>query len=296
MADLDPRIVRLTIQVQGQLKVYEGLDIKSTGCKYANPLQNEAQVEVANLTKADRDYILTATSPYNEDRTPKTLLLEAGRKSYGVTKIYRGDISSCTPTQPPDVVLKFKCKTNQYLKGNIISTAQPSISTLRAIAAQAAIDNALQLNFQATDINVSNYAFTGPSIKQVDRIAGLGALDAYADDRQLVVKEQGVPLVGKIRVLDGQSGMVGIPELTEQGLKITYVLDNTTVEGGGLQVVSQIYPTADGLYVIYKLGWNITSRDTPFYWIPECVRTNAAGEILIPTGLTKKRGTKGKRR
>lgn len=296
MAEIDPRIVRLTIEVRGQLKVYEGLDIKSTGCKYANPLQNEAQVEVTNLTKADRDYILTATSPYNEDRTPKTLLLEAGRKSYGVTKIYRGDISSCEPSEPPDIVLTFKCKTNQYLKGNIIQTSQPSVSTLRAIAAQTAVDNALKLNFQAPDMNVSNYSFTGPSIQQVDRLAALGKLDVFADDEQLVVKEQGVPLSGKVRVLNKSSGLVGIPKLTEQGLKVTYMLDNTTVEGGGLQIFSEVYPTVNGLYVIYKLGWNITSRDTPFYWQPECVRTNDAGELLIPTGLSKKRPKEGSRR
>ena len=296
MAKIDPRIVRLSIQVQGQLKIYEGLDIRSTGCKYANPLQNEAQVEIANLTQADRDYILTATSPYNKDKTPKILILEAGRQSTGYTQIYKGEISSCVPTQPPDIVLKFKCKANQFLKGNIISSAQPSLSTLKKIAAQAAADNALQLRFEATDKNVSNYTFTGPSINQVEHVAALGAIDCYCDDDQLVVKDKNVPLVGQMRVLDAQSGMVGIPELTEQGLKVTYLLDNTTTLGGALQIHSAVYPSVNGNYVIYKLGWNVTSRDTPFYWIAECVRVDASGALEIPAGLKKKKPKGGKRR
>jgi hypothetical protein len=66
--------------------------------------------------------------------------------------------------------------------------------------------------------------------------------------------------------------MVGIPEITEQGIKVKYLLDNVSRLGGGLRISSDIYPAVNGLYIIYKLGFEISNRDTPFYYIAEAAR------------------------
>ncbi len=66
--------------------------------------------------------------------------------------------------------------------------------------------------------------------------------------------------------------MIGIPEFTEQGIKVKFLLDNRTTLGGGIQIESKIYPATNGNYVIYKLGFEITNRDKPFYWIAEATR------------------------
>lgn len=280
MAKIDERIVRVSIDIGGQLKVYENLWIASTGCKYANALQNEAEVRIANLSKADRDYFLTETSPFNKNPKPKKLILEAGRKSTGTTKIYEGNISACKPTQPPDIILQFKCQANQYLKGKIIASSQSATVPLSQIARQIAGDNDLSLNFQADDKNVSNYSFTGASLRQVGKLGEVGGVDAYVDDNELIVKNLNVPLKGQIRILNAKSGMIGIPEITELGVKVTYLLDNQTKLGGAVQIESEIYPTVNGKYSIYKLGWNIASREVPFYWVPECVRHEGGGVVL----------------
>lgn len=297
MADeIDPRIVRVSIEISGQLKVFESSDelgfyITSSGCKYANPLQNEAEIEITNLTKADRDYLLTETSPFNLNRTPKKIILEAGRKSTGTNKIFEGNIAACCPTQPPDIILKIKCMTGQFLKGKIVANAQPGVTKLSNIAKGVAATTGLNLNFQATDKNISNYSFSGASLKQVDRLGSIGAVNAYVDDGELVVKDLNLPLQGIERILNENSGMIGIPELTEQGVKATMLLDGQTKLGGALKIESAIYPTVNGQYVIYKLGWNIASRETPFYWIAEGVRHSDSGQAIVPAGTkTRKKG------
>src|SRR4051812_38720802 len=128
MANLDPRLVRVSLQINGQLKTYGGdiesaarpLLIESTGCKFCNALQNEAEIKIANLTKSDRDYLLTECSPFNRNRTAKIAILEAGRASTGLTQIYKGNIVSCAPSQPPDIALTFKCQTGAFNKGKIV--------------------------------------------------------------------------------------------------------------------------------------------------------------------------------
>lgn len=293
MPEFDDRIVRVSIEINGALKVYESpLAIVATGTKYANPLQDEAEITVFNLSKPDRDYLLTETSPFNKNNKPKLIILEAGRKSTGVSKIYEGDIASATPTQPPDIGLKFKAQAHQYLKGKIVSAQQAGAVPLSRIAQGVAGDLGMSLNFQAKDKNISNYAFSGGALKQVDKLGSMGAVTAYIDGNQLVVKDIHLPLSGVLRILSDTSGMVGIPELTEQGIKVKCMLDNETKLGGALEIQSVVYPTTNGRYVIYKLGFAIASRDVSFYWIPEGLRMSDSGGVTIPAGIKKKTGKK----
>lgn len=273
MQKLDPRIVKVSIEVNGKIKTYSSpLNIVATGTKYANSIQNEATITLTNLDKATQDYLVTETSPYNFNRTPKTMILEAGRESYGTAVIYKGNVVTCTVTQPPDIGIVLKCLTANWYKGQVISRFFPGSATAQQIAQSVASDLNLNLDFQATDKNVANYQFAGGSLQQVANLNSLGQYNAFVDNDSLIMKNAYVPLTGKTRILDVESGMIGIPEFTEQGLKVKFLVDNQTTIGSGLQVRSNQYPAANGLYVIYKLNFQITSRETPFYYIAEAAR------------------------
>jgi hypothetical protein len=217
MTAVDERIVTLALEINGQLKTYSSpMFISSTGKKTTNPLESEIEVKIANLTKEDTDYLLTNCSPFNKNNTPKLLVLSAGRVSTGVNEIFRGNITKLVPSQPPDIMLSFKCKANQFLKGKIVASQQPPSVPMSTIANQVASDCGLSCDFQATDKNVANYAFAGGALKQVNKLAEMGGVNAWVDGDKLMVTDQNVPLKGVLRVLDAQSGMVGIPEITEQ--------------------------------------------------------------------------------
>lgn len=274
MQELDPRLVSLAIQVNGNIKTYDGLAIMARGMKYANPLQNECEVTIYNLDKTTQDYILSETSPYNKNKTPKSVTLSAGRKSYGLSRIYSGNIVMANPSQPPDIGVTLKCLTGNFLKGSFISRVQPGTATISQISKQIANDLGTSLSFQATDKNVSNYSYTGATLKQVDHLQDAGGINVYVDNDTLVVKNSNVPLSGTIRILNAGSGMIGIPEMTERGIRVKFLIDNTTVLGGGLKIQSIQYPAVNGNYIIYKLGFEIANRDTPFYWIAEALRAS----------------------
>lgn len=272
MADIDPRLVRISVEINGQWKRYEGLALVARGTKYANANQNDCEVVLTNLTSIARDYLLTETSPFNANRTPKRFVVEAGRQSYGLAKIFEGTIASATPSQPPDIALAIKALTGDDAKGKVIARNQPAQVRLSRVAQQVADDLNATLIFEAQDKQLANYNFTGGALKQIDALNHAGAVNAYLDDGLLVVKDAHAPLASTLRVLDLDSGLVGIPELTEQGVKVKYLLDNTSRLGGRLRVRSKLNPAASGDYVIYKLGFDIASRDTPFYWIAEAKR------------------------
>lgn len=270
---LDLRIVKVSIEVNGVVKTYEGVRIVAFGTKYANALQNEATITITNLTKRTRDFILTETSPFNQNRTPKVVRLEAGRESYGTELVFVGNVVSSTISQPPDVGVTLKCLTGNFQKGNILTRNYGSTVSLRQLSQQIAEDIGLALKYQATDKNISNYAFTGAALNQVEIMGAYKGINVYIDNNYLVVKDAFTPLANvPSRVLNLDTGLIGIPEFNEQGIRVKYLLDQKTVLGGSLQVTSEVNPAVNGEYVIYKLGFQITNRDEPFYYIAEAAR------------------------
>lgn len=270
---LDPRIVKVSIEVNGRLKTYSSpMNLRITGTKYGNALQNECTVTIMNLDRATQDFILTETSPYILNRTPKTVIVEAGRESYGTALIYRGNIIKSIVSQPPDIAVTLSCLTGNFLKGNIITRSQGGTATLEAIARGVSQDTNTILNFQATNKNIANYSFGGGALNQVEVLNTVGGVNAFIDDNTLIVKNAFIPLTGITRVLSAETGMIGIPEFTEQGIKVKMLLDNQTKLGAGLRINSMQYPAVNGEYVIYKLGFDISSRDVPFYFIAEAAR------------------------
>lgn len=263
---LDLRRVRVGIEINGQINWYEGLKVKATGTKYANPTQNDCTVVITNLKRQTRDYLVTEASPFNSNPTPKRLILEAGRVSTGVSQIFIGDIVSAEPSEPPDIELTIVAKTANASKGKLTAKSGDANSKLSTIAKSIADDIGVDLDFQATDKNIGNYTHSGPELKQVELLQQAGGVSAYIDDKKLVVKDAKLALNAKMRVLNKNSGMVGVPKPTEKGLKVIYLIDKDSIIGGGLRLQSQINPAANGDYVITQLAFDITTHDTPFFY------------------------------
>ncbi|EPO2591126.1 baseplate hub protein [Escherichia albertii] len=272
MNEIDPRVIIVGIEINGTIHQYTDLSLSASGSKFANPNQNECTVKITNLKKTTRNLLITETSPFNKNKTPKRLYLHVGRKSTGTRLMFVGDITSASPSQPPDITLTLKAKTGQSQKGVIISQSSGKQASLSAIAKEAAGKMGMKLNFQATDKNIANYSFSGAALKQTERIHAVGDVDVFVDDDQLVVKNAGAPLSGSVRVLDKDSGMIGIPEITEKGVKVKFLLDQQTTLGSELRITSEMNPAADGSYTISKLNYEIATHDTPFYFIAEATR------------------------
>lgn len=274
--ELDPRLLRISIEIAGQLKSYEGLDMTASGTKYANANQNECEVKISNLDKATRDYLLTETSPFTKNKIRKLLRVEAGRVSTGYSLVFQGDITNSVGAQPPDISMTLKAATGDFAKGQIVARSQGSTTPLRNIAGKIAQDLGLSLSFQASPKQISNWSYTGSAVKQVEALGRLGRVNAYIDDGSLIVKDFNVALSNRVREVNLDTGMIGIPEFTETGIKVKMLFDNQIVLGGALRVRSRLNPAADGLYTVAKLGFELASRAAPFYYIAEATRSAGA--------------------
>jgi len=270
---LDRRIIEVDIQFEGQtVKTFKDLYIACSGTKLSNGIQNEVDVKIANLSRTDRDFILSEISPYNDFRTDHKVIIRAGRESTGISEIFVGDLIRGTLSQPPDAMLLLKAKTSNFHKQSTVANSLGPTKLLSQIAAVVANDLNLSLRFEATDKTIKNYAYTGSALGQVDVLGDTGGVSAYVDDTVLIVKDYNVPLAASLRELNKSSGMIGIPVMDVQGLTVKYLMDRTSTLGGALEIQSEVYPATDGIYNIYKLDFDIANRDTPWYWIAEAKR------------------------
>jgi hypothetical protein len=164
MQALDPRIIKVSIEVNGIVKTYENVTISATGTKYANALQNEAEVKITNYDTVTNEFLITQTTPFNKNKTPKVLTLYAGRQSYGVSRVFTGNIADAKIARgdsQPDQVLTLKCLTGNYKKGFLVSNTQPGLTNLSTVAKQVADNLDLGLEFHAKDSDVANYTYSG---------------------------------------------------------------------------------------------------------------------------------------
>lgn len=264
----DPRLLRVGVEVGSNLVWYEGLAIEASITKVANATANEATIKIANITAETRNRVLTETSPWNKFAVRKRVIVEAGRESYGYSRIYTGDIMTAGVTQPPDIGVTLTAKTNAWNKTQITTRSYAGVVQARTVAQDIADSMGLSLQFDMDDKQLASYAFTGAKSTQLQKLAELGRVNAFIDDDRLIVKPLGAALsesVSTTDVLSADSGLVGVPEVTEQGIKAKMMFEPHSKCGGTLQVQSRINPAANGGYIIFKMTYDLSNRNDQFY-------------------------------
>lgn len=265
----DKRLISVTIDFpDGTNQTFDqGFAIYAQGSLFGNALQSSCELRIYNLTRELRNYLITKASPLLKQRTPITMSLNVGRESYGTFLLFIGNMISCEVTQPPDIGVVLRSLTNNYFTGAILSTQQPAITLLSQIAASVAASMKLTLAFFANDQQIDNHSFTAGATYGIDKLNQYG-VHAFVDKdgKTLVVLNPGQARPGSPFILNESTGMIGIPQVTDQGVNANMMIANGIRLGGNVTIQSVINPAANGTYVIRKLNFEVASRDQPFWY------------------------------
>lgn len=267
----DDRIIQVDIQFPDGALTFEGLSIYITGQKFLSAMQNTCQCKILNLTKEQRNYILSRTSPLNINLTPVPMSIRVGRKSYGTFVLFNGYISMSKSTQPPDIGVILTSLTNNFEIGNILSDTQSVSTSMQTIAQNIANNNNLTLDFQATDKQISNFSYNGSVAYQVNELNDFGGIIAFLNNKVLTVLDAGKANNKGSRLVSVATGMVGIPEFTHAGIIVRMMIDNTVQLGNMITIQSEMLPAANADYIIQKITFDAASRDQQFYYILDCL-------------------------
>lgn len=272
----DSRIFKLTIQApEGSREFNEDFTIRASGRKYAGNIQAEAEIRIYNLTRDMQDYLLTQASPLykqGQDRTPINIALDVGRKSTGLFRLYEGYAFQCGMTQPPDIGITFRALTNNLLTGLIAGANMAQQVPLRQIAQNVATNNGLQLDFQSSQGGklISNWSVSGSAQQQIESLGLAGDIDVFVDGAVLVVIDHNAMRDASDILISADTGMVGIPQVTDDGILVKVMINPAIKVGCGVKIDSKLNPAANGTFKVTRLYFEVASRDTPFWYTLCC--------------------------
>lgn len=272
-AELDQRVVIVTLIADDVITKYEGLYIEAKGIKTSETVMSQCEVIILNLKSEDRERILKVTNPFFRVGKRISIIVEAGRVSYGTTVLYTGTVFRSSAMPKPNLGVSLKCIQGFDNRAKIVSRSATEVTDLSSIAAWVAEDNGYTLSFEITDKKIAHYSFAGSAQSALSQLESLtDGANVYVDNETLYVKNSGRPANGlPVRILDKSTGLISA-EGTEYGAKIKMLFDSVTKIGGQIDLTSEINPSLNGSYVVRKLPFHVTSRDQAFYYVAECNR------------------------
>lgn len=273
MQAFDPRIVQVSIAFLDETLTFEGLSIYASGRKYRATLNNTCDCRIYNLTKEQRNYILSRTSPLNNPREQVNLSIDVGRESYGTFTLFNGAIIDSSATQPPDIGIALSALTNNLSIGVILGNTQAGLAQLSQIAAKIATSNNLSLDFRATDKQISNFSYNGSAAYMIHELNDMGDIVAYIDNNILTVVNIGDANNAGSFLVNAANGMVGIPQFTKSGAMVKVMINNIVQLGNKITLQSEMLPAADGDYIVQGIIYDIASRDQQFFYTLDCIAT-----------------------
>lgn len=276
----DFRIVRVTIQDGDNIDVFEKLAITIVGQRTLSFIANEATITLINLDEATRTRIATKFSNPNLFRNTgqrALITIEIGRQSTGTFVLFKGDLTTVTITNPPDIALSLNVISRYYDKTVIESRNFGESQSLKAIAQNIADQLGLDLIFEPEDKQIANAYFEGDVLKQIKMLADMGNIEAAIDNDQLLVLKANEPrrTSGDPVLIDVNNGLIGVPNFKEYGIQFRMLADPRISLGEEVRVISIINPSVnDSLFKVVNILFSIANRDTPFYYDVYGVRTS----------------------
>lgn len=269
MQPLDQRIISLSIEIDGQVNTYGGLNsplyIEAKGRNMANPSMGDCQIVVLGLKRDVRNYILQNTLPLQPNNKIINVQLDVGRQSYGTHTRFIGQVFRSASTEKPDIGLTLECRIGFSNKTKLVNRSGNGISKLSSIAQWIADDNGYKLSFEVTDKNISSYTFAGSAQRQLDELEDIANSEVYVENNTLYVKDVGKPATGVPgRKADVNNGLLSASS-TESGVSLQLLYDPVTTIGTQIAVTSEVNPSINGSYIVYKSDYHVANRADPFY-------------------------------
>ncbi len=272
MSKINNRIVTVGIQSDNDFQLFEGLDIRVQGQKFAGPESNTARIQISNLTREQKNWLLTVASPLTTSqqpgRKPVLVTLSVGRENvFQPFLLFQGYCWASRVTMPPDIGIILESTTNNLQASSMQPQNFGALASLDTIAAQIASTYGLTLNFTASSKRIANFQYTGGLQIALNKLARCGGVRVQCNNNVLSVYDVG-STVGNAApfILSTSTGMVSIPEVTESGIKAMCLIRPEPQIGGPITIQSTVNPASNGQYYISCMNFHVTNRDDPFWY------------------------------
>ena len=258
------KTIAVTITVSGMQRRIEGLACKCKVSKMGLPDKNKASVSIWGLSLDDMAAMTTLSFGVLRYASGNSILIEAGEQGGALSRVFSGNIMSAWAdfNGAPDVEMKFEAMTGGYAA---LIAQSPVSSSGTATAADLCGQFAKEAGFsfvnQGIDASIANSVYSGSPLEKAQAVAKQVGADLIIDDDKMTLLPRGESLRGgSVFLLSPETGMIGYPTFTNNGI-IVKSFFNPSVQRGGQVQITTIVPKASGTWRITKVDHDISAYD-----------------------------------
>ena len=186
----------------------------------------------------------------------------AGDEERGYTQIFAGSITKANAdfNNAPDVPFHIEARLGFFgsvtAQGdNVISGSQPVANFIATQAKKAG----MTFKNEGVTTQIRNSVFTGSPIEQARQAAQQIGAELIIDDEQMILVKNGASRKGNVPVLSAESGLLGYPVMTQNGIECKAIF-NPDFRFAGLIEINSIVPKTSGQWRIIKLSHSLSSN------------------------------------
>lgn len=250
------RKYRLTVQ-----NVDENGNPIDSAIVITNPITVDFSVNrtlFAEVNTLDIDIYNLAPNTYNQlffdyfNMKYRTIILEAGYETTGLSTIFIGDVWSCyTRREKSNTITKIHAIVGLKSLQAMTDITLGGITRDRVLATVA------------KDMNLELEVYSGQNIK-FDRDVVLSdnsmkiaqqysGENAYIDNGKLIILEDTDAIKGEVPLINDESGLLGVPQHEDAILSVEIMFDPRFIIGQIIEVQSRIHPQFNGQYKVYGI-------------------------------------------
>lgn len=273
-AALFKRKVALDIQVNNIVKTYSdavidkfNLKIDFNITKTMGSLGDRGTITITGLPLDDAGALSTCMMNIGKQAPPRNYVqLMAGYElDFGV--IFKGGVFQVSSNlDSPDMSVTLNVQPGFDISRTKIIEINEKPATLMSICQKAATVLEAPLSFTAADKQYPDYNFKGSVFQLLDNLQKTVPYTKkiYFSDGILHVEDTAVP-GSNVILISGESGLIGTPQASMQGINFKCLLRPSMKVGSMVQIVNRKLPLLNGLYKIQTLQMQGGNRSVPYF-------------------------------
>jgi len=222
---------------------------------------------------------LTVIGPINQVKERNEILLAAGDEN-SMTTVFNGTIYSAWAdySAAPDVTLNVIAYVGLGLAIKPVgaSSYQDTADAVE-ILKKLAYDAELSFVNDSVSVQFTNPYFPGTARQQILACVRAAQINHKIENNTLTIWNKGTAISGsEVPLIAPETGMVGYPALSSQGMTLKSLFIPKLILGGAIQVKSSMMPNANGQFIVSKYNHNLSSEapNGPWFTTIDCYPIN----------------------
>jgi hypothetical protein len=239
-----------------------GLTMSVSITKPGLPDKNKANIKITGLSLAHMEQLTTLGFMPMESQ--KNLCQVRAGADDNIAVVFEGEITKAFPDMngAPDIQMDIEAESGAYPQ--LIPEAPVSVQGEAPVADLIQTECAnmgYTFKNEGVTASVRNAVFNGSPLEKIQFIAKQVGAEIILDDRTVILLPgDGTPREGDAVLLTPETGLLGYPTFTQDGIQCK-CLFNPNLQIGGQVKIESIVPKATGHWKIVKLTHNISTKD-----------------------------------